>query len=105
MIAPVGFQRAESVEEACALLQDSDDARIVSGGTALSILMRQRLVSPEVLVSVKSIPRLQKIEANGVLRIGAAVPMRVAERHPAIIERWPLVAETLRHVATPRIRN
>ena len=102
MIAPVGFHRAESVEEACAILQESDDARIVSGGTALSILMRQRLVRPELLVGIKTIPRLREIEANGVLRLGAAVPVRVAEQHPAVLQRWPLVAETLRHVATPR---
>ncbi len=37
MTEPVAFQRAESVEEACALLAEHEDARIVSGGTALAI--------------------------------------------------------------------
>jgi carbon-monoxide dehydrogenase medium subunit len=105
MLAPVGFHRAESVDEACAMLQASDDALVVSGGTALSILLRQRLVRPELLIGIKTIPRLREIEANGVLHLGAAVSMRVAEQHPAVRQRWPLVAETLRHVATPRIRN
>ena len=105
MSSPVGFRRAESVEEACALLAEHDDARVVSGGTALSILMRQGLVRPELLVGVRHIPQLREIQANGSLRLGAAVPLRVAEHHADILARWPLLAETLRKVATPRIRN
>jgi len=105
MTEPVAFRRAESVEEACALLAEHEDARIVSGGTALAILMRQGLVRPELLIGVRHIPRLREIEPDGVLRLGAGVPLRAVEHHPAIQERWPLVAETLRKVATPRIRN
>jgi carbon-monoxide dehydrogenase medium subunit len=33
------------------------------------------------------------------------VPIRVAERHSQVLERWPVLADTLRRVATPRIRN
>ena len=102
MTGPVAFRRAESVEEACALLAEHEDARIVSGGTALAILMRQGLVRPELLIGVRHIPRLREIEPDGVLRLGAGVPLRAVEHHPAIQERWPLVAETLRKVATPR---
>jgi carbon-monoxide dehydrogenase medium subunit len=102
----VEFRRAETVAEACALLADSEDARLVSGGTALTILMRQGLVRPDLLVGVSRIERLLRIDANaGALHLGAAVRMREAERHPAIVARWPVLAETLRLVATPRIRN
>ena len=65
MTEPVAFRRAESVEEACALLAEHEDARIVSGGTALAILMRQGLVRPELLIGVRHIPRLREIEPDG----------------------------------------
>jgi carbon-monoxide dehydrogenase medium subunit len=101
----VGFQAPESLDEACQLLADNEEARAVAGGTALAILLRQGLVRPELLVSVGRIPGLKEIRANGTLRLGAAVPLRVAEHHPELQAGWPMLAETLRSVATPRIRN
>jgi carbon-monoxide dehydrogenase medium subunit len=120
MRPPVAFRAAESVDQACALLAENDEARAVAGGTALAILLRQGLVRPELLVSVSRIPGLRDIEADGQLRqgpglpgtqadgqlrLGAAVPLRVAEQHPLVRQGWPVLAETLRLVATPRIRN
>jgi CO/xanthine dehydrogenase FAD-binding subunit len=77
----------------------------VSGGTALAILLRQGLVRPSLLVGVSRIPGIGDIHVDGSLRLAAGVPLRVAERHPALVERWPVLADTLRLVATPRIRN
>jgi carbon-monoxide dehydrogenase medium subunit len=105
MLEPVAFQAAESVEQACSLLADNPQARPVSGGTALTIMLRQGLVRPELLVGVGRIPRLREMTANGTLRLGAAVPLRVAERFGPLVERWFVLAETIRLVATPRIRN
>jgi aerobic carbon-monoxide dehydrogenase medium subunit len=101
----IQFHAAETAEEACGLLAEHEDARAVAGGTALAILLRQGLVRPELLVSVSRIPGLRDISANGHLRLGAAVPLRVAEHHPAVRAGWPALAETFRLVATPRIRN
>jgi carbon-monoxide dehydrogenase medium subunit len=101
------YQTPTSVDEACALLQQrGEDARVVAGGTALVIMMKQRLVQPELLVSLRRIGDLSRLEAdNGTLRVGATVTHRAMETSPVVRERWPLVAETFRHVATVRIRN
>jgi carbon-monoxide dehydrogenase medium subunit len=101
----VGFQDAGTVEEACAIIAENPGARLVSGGTALAILMRQGLVRPKLLVGLATIPQLRTLEANGALYLGAAVPLRRAEQFEPLRERWPVLAETFRHVATPRIRN
>jgi aerobic carbon-monoxide dehydrogenase medium subunit len=105
MKAAVDFQAPDSLEEACALLAQNEEARAVAGGTALAILLRQGLVRPELLVSLRRIPSLHEMQVNGHLRLGAAVPLRVAEQHPGLQAGWPMLAETLRSVATPRIRN
>jgi aerobic carbon-monoxide dehydrogenase medium subunit len=107
-LTQVDFCAAASVDEARALLDEyGEDARIVNGGTALAILMRQDLIRPKLLVGIGGIVELQGIEEgeDGGLRIGAAVKLRVAERNELLRSRWPMVAEAIAAVATPRIRN
>jgi len=50
-----------TIEEACALLLKTD-AKILAGGTELLVHMKQRTLSPEALVNIKSIPGLRLIE-------------------------------------------
>lgn len=95
------------VDEALDLLERyGEDARPIAGGTALVLLMQQRLVRPEHLVSLGQVRELQGIEAgNGTLRIGALSPHRSIETSGVVRSGWPLLAETYRRVATVRIRN
>ncbi|HEY7065954.1 MAG TPA: xanthine dehydrogenase family protein subunit M [Chloroflexota bacterium] len=101
------YQAPTQLGEALDLLkQHGDDARVIAGGTALVIMMKQRLVQPQVLVSLRRIPDLEQVRAdNGTLRLGATATHRAVETSPVVRERWPLLAETYRHVATVRIRN
>jgi carbon-monoxide dehydrogenase medium subunit len=107
VIAAFDFQAPSSVDEALDLLEEhGDEARPIAGGTALVILMRQRLVRPSVLVSLAGIGELRGIaRENGGLRIGAMSTHREVETSPLVRAATPLLAETLRHVATIRIRN
>jgi aerobic carbon-monoxide dehydrogenase medium subunit len=95
------------IDEALALLQEHGaDARVVAGGTALVTMMRQRLVRPACLVSLRDVQGLDRIEAtNGAIRLGALVTHREAEVSPLIKERLPVLAETFRRVGTIRIRH
>jgi carbon-monoxide dehydrogenase medium subunit len=96
-----------SLDEAVSLLQQhGDDARVIAGGNALVIMMKQRLVQPGLLVSLRRVADLQQLRAdNGTLHLGATTTHRAIETSPVVRERWPLLAETFRHVATVRIRN
>jgi carbon-monoxide dehydrogenase medium subunit len=89
-----------------ALREHGDDARLMAGGTALMLLMRQGLVQPAVIVSLQRVPGLDTVEAqNGTLRIGALCTHRRVETHALVRERHPALHETLERVATIRIRN
>ncbi len=101
------YQAPTSLDEALSVLQQrGDDARVIAGGTALVILMKQRLVRPELVVSLRRVPELQRLAAdNGTLHIGATVTHRAMETDAAVRQRWPLLAETFSRVATVRIRN
>src|SRR5581483_9189473 len=103
---PFELHRPTTISDALELLDKyGEDARPISGGTALVLLMEQRLVRPEHLVSLSRIPELTRIEANGTLRIGAAVPHRSVETSGVARGSWPLLAEAYSRVATVRIRN
>ena len=101
------YRAPRTVDEALALLgEHGEDARPIAGGTALVTMMRQRLVRPGLLVSLRDVAGLDRIEAdNGALRLGALVTHRGAETSPLVRERLPILAETFRRVATVRIRH
>ena len=108
------FHTPSSLEEALALLErHGDDARVMAGGTALILQMKQRFAQPGHVISLRGIPGLSSIETvetaansgTNAVRVGALCTQRQVETSPVIQETVPLVAETFRRVATPRIRN
>ena len=101
------YRAPRSIEEVLALLKEhGEDARVIAGGTALVTMMRQRLVLPRYLVSLREVQGLGGIEAaRGGIRLGASVTHRDAETSPLVTERLPVLAQTFRRVATVRIRH
>jgi len=72
----------------------------------LIIMMKQRLLRPSCLISLRSVRGLNGIELqNGGLRIGGLATHRQLETSPLIRRRLPVLAETYHHVATLRVRN
>ncbi len=107
MSSPIAFLRPESVEEAVGLLRShGDDARVVAGATALTILLRQGFIHPGVLISLNHLSGLDAITSDqGALRIGALVTHRRVETSAKVAELVPGLAETFGTVANVRIRN
>jgi aerobic carbon-monoxide dehydrogenase medium subunit len=88
------------------LKQFGSDGKLIAGGTALIIMMKQRLVRPACLISLRSARGLDGIaEKNGALSIGGATTHRAVETSSLVGRRLPILAETYRHVATVRVRN
>jgi carbon-monoxide dehydrogenase medium subunit len=101
------YHTPHSLAEAFALLRDfGDDIRIIAGGTALVLFMKQRLAQPGHLLSLQKIPALDGIAATRAgIQLGAMCTHRKVETSPLLQETVPLLCETYRHVATVRIRN
>jgi xanthine dehydrogenase YagS FAD-binding subunit len=103
---PFAHARAQSLEEACAALSDS--CRPLAGGTDLLALMKEGLAAPQSLVSLKSIPGLDRLTcgADG-WRIGATVTLARLASEPTLQGR-PEVAvlvEALLASASPQLRH
>ena len=97
-----------SLNEAVSLLSEhSDETKIVSGGTALVIMLRNRLIAPATLLSLGRLQELRSIrhEPGTGLRIGASVTIREAETSPLVRERHSVLAQTFGKVGNVRIRN
>lgn len=97
-----------SIDEACSMLAaHKDKARLLSGGTDLLVMMKQRVVTPPYLINLKSIAGLSYIEydANSGLRIGSLTTLSAVVRSPVVKEKFPILAEAAGRVASPLIRN
>ncbi len=102
------YQEPATLKKAFALMEKyGDDGRVIAGGTSLIIMMRQRLLMPKVVISLARIPKFDKIMFNAKdgLRIGAGARHRDIELSAAVKKHYPLLHETFRKVAQPRIRN
>jgi len=102
-----------TLAEAFSLLETyGEDARVMAGGTALVLQMKQRLAQPKHVISLRRVTGLNRIEesvngsanGSGGLKIGALCAQQQVATSPLVKEKLPLVAETYQRVATPRIR-
>ena len=104
------FHSPLSLEAALKLLErHGDDARLIAGGTALVLQMKQRFAQPGHVVGLRQLAHSDGLgaidEADGELRIGALCTLKQLEDSPLLRERIPLLAETVSRVATRRIRS
>jgi carbon-monoxide dehydrogenase medium subunit len=104
---PFEYRTPKNLKEVHATLKEyGTDAKLIAGGTALVIMMKQRLVRPSCLISLRSVRGLNSIELkDGGLRIGGLATHREVESSSLVRRRLPVLAETFHHVATIRVRN
>ncbi|MBI2324342.1 MAG: xanthine dehydrogenase family protein subunit M [Chloroflexi bacterium] len=99
------LHRPRSLDEALALLERHEDAHVMAGATAMVLLMRQGLVRPERVVSLRDAGMSGiRREADGTLWIGATTTIRDAETSDAVRAHCAALAETFGRVATVRVR-
>ncbi len=104
---------AASTTAADAMLRSIDaagrnDACLVkAGGIDLLDLMKENLLAPGMLVSLKEISGLNAIieEHGGGLRVGSMTTLGMTAAHPAVQRRYPALFDAVRSSASPQIRN
>jgi carbon-monoxide dehydrogenase medium subunit len=107
MIGSLQLVQPTTVHEASKALADNGErAKIYAGGAELLLLLRNRLLQPEVLVDVKKIERLRRVSTeNGVLRVGACVTHHELENSALVHNHAPSLAYAESQVANVRVRN
>jgi xanthine dehydrogenase YagS FAD-binding subunit len=100
------YVNAANEKEAVAALASTQRGRMLpmAGGMDLLGLMKDYIVSPDRVVSIKGLD--QTIAAgDGGLRIGAAVKIADLAEHAAARKQYPALVTAAEGVGTPQIRN
>ena len=103
----IEYLEPKTVQEACALLAKSDNAKVLAGGASLVVLLKNKLIFPDRLVNLKTIAGLDRIDLSpeGELCIGALCRHRDIENSPVIQERCEILTQAALSIASPPIRN
>jgi carbon-monoxide dehydrogenase medium subunit len=82
-------------------------ARIMAGGTDLLVQMRSGLVRPGLIVDIKNIAEMTRVEetAAGGFIIGAAVSGAVLAEHPRFGKLWPGVLEAVNLIGSKQVQG
>ncbi len=102
-----GYARATDLRHALDLLTSADGmARVLAGGQSLVAAMNMRLSTEDLLVDISRLADLSGVtDEGGTLRIGALTRhVHVGSNH-LIKEHAPLLAEAVKVIAHPAIRN
>ena len=103
----IKFTVPQNIENASEML-DGKDARVLAGGTDLLGVMRERILPDPIrtVVSLNEIEELKGIKnEEGFLSIGSMMTLAEISDNKEIRDKYPLLAEAAKSVASPQIRN
>ena len=97
----------DSLDDALKVMAERGSAAVLqAGGTDLIPRLRQRLVRPDLVVSLKNLGQLKGIVREGLtLRIGALTPLKEVMEHDEVKNEIPGLAEALASVGSPHIQH
>lgn len=102
---PARYSAPTRIEEAAALLDGEDGARLIAGGQSLLPSLLAREIAATHLVDIRNIAELQALDIGAdAVFIGAALSYATLLRSP-VATRLPALARALRYVGTGPIRN
>jgi carbon-monoxide dehydrogenase medium subunit len=102
------YYAPRSLKEVLSLLDKRrEEAKVLAGGTDLMVQMKDGRIHPDVIIDVKNIPELNRLECNedGALNIGAAVPLSNIVASPLVKERFSLLYQACSLIGSVQIRN
>ena len=83
-----------------------EDCWTIAGGHDSLDWFKDRSKQPSAVIDLAGVPGLEGVwESDTGIEIGAMTTLTTIERHPVIQERYGLLAEAARAVASPQIRN
>lgn len=100
---------ARTVDEVIGLLASCDgETKVIAGGTDLLGILKDKILPdyPGTIINLKCIENLDYIKEDGAgLKIGALTRLEDIVQSPIIRERYGILSDAAKQVATPQIRN
>jgi carbon-monoxide dehydrogenase medium subunit len=101
------YAAPQTVEDVLDLLAEAEEETVVVGGAiSTTLMMKQNLLAPEVVVRLSQIEELKQIEstAEGGLRLGAGSTLYDVVHSPLVQKHFPVLAEAANLVGNVRVR-
>jgi carbon-monoxide dehydrogenase medium subunit len=100
------YLRPQTLEEVLSLLnQHGKKAKLIAGGTDVIVMIKQKAIAPDVLISLQGIPGLDQIKYNGSLSIGPMVTHRAIEKSEVIRKYFSALTDAADCLGSVQIRN
>ncbi len=107
-LKPFEYREPKTLREAIKILAgEGPRAVALAGGTDLVVRMKQGVVAPSLLVNlkrIKGLDRIQRPKAGG-LTIGTLTPIAAIERSLPIQRRYPVLAAAAGFLGSPSVRQ
>src|SRR6201982_2975409 len=106
-LPPFDYACPTALADAVALLAaHNGDAKVIAGGQSLVPMLAFRLAAPALLVDLRKLGELRKIDtATSGVTLGAMVRWCDVLSHTALRAAHPLLVAAVEHVAHYQIRN
>ena len=100
------FQAPTDVGEAAKILaHEGPRAMLLAGGTDLLPNMKRRQQVPKVVVALRGIESLKRLQNGSGMRLGAGLSLTELVRNPGLRDAYPGLWQAAAQVATPHLRN
>jgi len=107
-LEPFAYEKPGSLRELEGLLaRHAGEAHLLAGGTDLLVLIKERLLSPRLLVDAGDLAELQGIAPtpDGGLTILAGTKVAAIEANPLVRERAPALAHAAAQLGSTQVRH
>ena len=107
-LMPFEYREAKTLGEAIEILAgEGPRALLLAGGTDLLVRMKQGVLAPSLLVNLKRVAGLDRIErsAGGGLTVGTLTPIAAVERSELIRQNHPVLTQAAGLLGSPSIRR
>ncbi len=101
------YEKPTSINDTVELLaQYGEKAKILAGGTDLTVQIKEDVIAPDLVIDIKGIPELKELKfADNKLFIGANVSFAKLIKSDVVKENFRLLWEASETVASVGVRN
>jgi CO/xanthine dehydrogenase FAD-binding subunit len=104
-LSNLAYYKPASLDDVWEIKTRISEALFIGGGTDLMVKIRQHVVKPPALISLRTIPELRGITAGSHARIGAMTTISELILHPELGRHYPVLIEAAGRLGSMQIRN
>jgi carbon-monoxide dehydrogenase medium subunit len=100
------FHQPESTDEACRLIADNPEAKLIAGGQSLLPLLRTNVLDPTAFIDISRLDNLDYISVDGdTLNVGAGTTWAELVDSEVVGDRFPTVQTLSGKIGDVQVRN